>query len=95
MASAKYYEVMSTDYEQEINNSLNSIFDTFNDFFDLVNKGELTAFDLDRNFSAVSWAEKTIKENLEDCKLIIERRKERQAKAEEGSAKKVKITEKA
>lgn len=95
MASAKYYQVMSTDYEQEITNSLNSIYDTFNELFDLVNKGELDAFDLDKNFSAVSWSDKTIKENLEDSKLIIERRKERQAQAKEGSDKKVKITKQA
>ena len=95
MASAKYYEVMSTDYEQEVTTALNSIYDTFNDMFDLVNKGDLTPFDLDKNFSAVSWSARTVKENLEDFKLIIERRKERQEQHSEDRPKKVKIKQEA
>jgi len=77
MASEKYYEVMRTNFEEEAAKSINNIFDVYNQTIDLVNKDDLTLFDLDRQLSVIRWAENKMEETLDDFKALIQRRNER------------------
>lgn len=77
MASEKYHEVMRTDFVEEGSKSLGNIFDKYNETIDIVNQGDLTLFDLDKQLSIIRWAEKTLSENLDDFKLLIEAKKAR------------------
>jgi hypothetical protein len=86
MASEKYYEVMRTDFVEEGSKSLGNIFDKYNETIDIVNQGDLTLFDLDKQLSIIRWAEKTMSENLEDFKLLIEaKRRRREEKAQKSA----------
>ena len=79
MASEKYHEVMRTDFGAEAVKSINAIFESYNETMDIVQDGELTLFDLDKQLSILRWAEARMNENLEDFKILIDGRKQRKA----------------
>jgi hypothetical protein len=70
---------MRTDFGAEAVKSINAIFESYNETMDIVQDGELTLFDLDKQLSILRWAEARMNENLEDFKILIDGRKQRKA----------------
>lgn len=79
MASEKYKEVMTTDFEGEATKSLNNIYDLYNETMDLMNKNVFSPFELHRQLGLIRWAEREMAENLQDFKDLVEARAKRRA----------------